>query len=195
MSLPKFNPRTTILLLMIVATAVLRVVFITDASVSPLSNFSPLGAMALFGSAYFTRQWKAFAFPLVTLFLSDVFLSLTVYKEIISNINYGIWFWIYGAFALMTIAGRLLLKKITVTSVLIASVAAVFIHWIVSDIGVWLHLTTYPKTAEGFAACLIAALPYELKLLAGTLLYSSILFVSFEWMMKKTEVYEVRSEK
>ncbi|MEO6327545.1 MAG: DUF6580 family putative transport protein [Ginsengibacter sp.] len=185
MSLPKFNPRTAVLLLMIISVATLRVIFNFDRTISPLSNFSPLGAMALFAGAYFNKKWKAYAFPLATLFLSDVFLSLTVFKEYSSTLNYNIWFWVYGSFIFITMAGRWRIKKVTITSVTTASLLCVLIHWIVSDIGVWLYLNTYPSTAEGYVACLVAAIPYELKFLAGTIIYSAILFGSFEWMQHK----------
>src|SRR5689334_19057918 len=100
MSLPKFNPRTMVLFLMIVLIAFVRVLFIWDKNSSPLSNFSPLGAMALFGGAYFSGKGKAFGFPLLTLFISDLFLSFTLFNEFRSGLLYGGWYWTYGAFAL-----------------------------------------------------------------------------------------------
>ena len=80
MSLPKFNPRTTVLLIMIIVIGALRVIFNFSYEILPLANFSPLGAMALFGGAYFNKSWKAFAFPLLTLFISDFILHQTVFK-------------------------------------------------------------------------------------------------------------------
>lgn len=188
MSLPKFNPRTLVLLLMILSIGIVRVLFIYDNTISPLSNFSPLGAMALFGGAYFNKSWKAFGFPLLTLFVSDVFLSLTVYSELSNGILYGGWYWVYGAFALMTIAGKLLIKKVTPVSILTAALVSVTIHWIVSDIGVWHSSAIYAQTWSGYIACLIAAIPYELKLLAGTVIYGAVLFGLFERLQLKYAV-------
>lgn len=191
MSLPKFNPRTTVLLIMIVITGAVRFLFIYDNEISPLSNFSPLGAMALFGGAYFSKNWKVFGFPLLTLFASDLILSFTIFSEFRSGLLYGGWYWTYGAFALMTVAAKWMVKKVTVASVLTSALVIVFIHWIVSDFGVWIGSKLYPQTLMGFVECLIAAIPYELALLGGTVLYSSILFGCFEWMQKRYAVLKL----
>lgn len=188
MSLPKFNPRTTILLLIILIIGTVRTLFIYDNQISPLSNFSPLGAMALFGGAYFSSKGKAFAFPLVTLFLSDLFLAFTIFSEFRSGLLYGGWYWTYGAIALMTVVGKLMIKKVSVLSVLTATITCVLIHWIVTDFGIWLGSTVYAQSWNGFVACLIAAIPYEWNFLAGTVLYSAILFGLFEWMQRRYSV-------
>ena len=190
MSLQKIAPRTTILLVMIIAVGALRVIFNFDESLSPLANFSPIGAMALFGGAYFSGRTKQFLFPLLTLFVSDVVLSLTVFSQYSSGLLYGGWYWVYGAFALMTLTGNLLIKNATAKNILLATLVCVLIHWIVTDFGVWLNSTVYPQTAEGFVACLIAAIPFELRFLTGTTVYSAILFGSFKWMEQKHPAFK-----
>jgi len=141
--------------------------------------------MALFGGACFNRHWKAFSFPLFTLFISDVFLSFTMFSQFRSGLLYQDWYWTYGAFALMTLTGRAMIKKPSALSVLSAAVVCVLIHWIVSDIGVWLHGTLYPKTPIGYIECLIAAIPYEGNLLLGTIVYVGILFRSLDWIQQR----------
>ena len=66
-----------------------------------------------------------------------------------------------------------------------SSLAIVFIHWIVTDIGIWLGSSIYPQTLSGLWACLVAAIPYEMNFLAGTLCYGVILFGSFEVLKRK----------
>src|SRR5215510_6234750 len=122
-----FDPGTTVLLLFIIATAALRVIFNFNHDISPLANFSPLGAMALFGGAYFNTKWKAFAFPLAMLFISDFIFHQTVFKEYGNGFLYAGWYWVYGAFALMTIVGRTI-KRVTVNRFLLSVVICVFIH-------------------------------------------------------------------
>lgn len=179
----KFNPKTPLVLGMLILVAALRVVFATGGPISPLANFSPIGAMALFGGACFTNKTRAFGWPLLTLWLSDILLDRFVF--------YGHWrlfyegfYWTYGAFALMVVVGRYLIRQITVTRVLLASVSAVLIHWIVTDFGVWLDGTMYAKTGAGFVECLVAAIPYERDLLAGNLIYGAILFGSYAWIIR-----------
>jgi hypothetical protein len=183
MTQQKFNPRTLVLLAFMIAVAVLRVVLNANWGFVFLSNFTPVGAMALFGGAYFTSK-KAYLFPLLTLWMSDIFLSRFVYNHE-WQFFYGGFYWVYGAFALMVIAGKLLLKSISVKNIFWAAVTITFIHWIITDMGVWLASSSYPKTIEGFWACLAAAIPFERNFLSGTLLYSAIMFGSFEWVKSR----------
>lgn len=52
MSLLKFNPRTVALLAFIIAVSTLWVLFNFTNDISPIANFSPLGAMAPFCLAH-----------------------------------------------------------------------------------------------------------------------------------------------
>ena len=178
--------RTSVLLLFILATGAIRVLQHTDPVLSPLTNFSPLGAMALFGGAHFGRSPKAFAFPLLSLLASDLILANTVFRSFSNGFLYGGWYWVYGAFALMVLAGTLL-KKISVGNVLTGALACVFIHWIVTDFGVWWNSTVYPPTLSGYAACLVAALPFEANFLAGTALYGVLLFGGYALLQQRNE--------
>ncbi len=178
--------RTFMLLLLMAATMALRFWFASDSELSALSNFSPVGAMALFGGAYFSR-YRALAFPLLTLLVSDLLLNRFVF--------YGEWQlfyegagWTYGAFALMALTGHWLLRRVTARRFLGAGLLIVFIHWIVTDLGVWLGSAIYPMTPGGYVACLIAAIPFELNFLAGTLFYGAVLFGGFEYLQQRNPV-------
>lgn len=195
MSLKKIDPRTIIVLLMIIITGSVRVLFNFSYEISPIANFSPIGAMALFGGAYFTKQWKAFSFPLLTLFLSDFVLQQTVFKLYGNGgLLYGGWYWVYSAFALITFAGRWLLKKVSVGNFLLSTFVCVMIHWLVTDFGVWMGSKIYAQTLGGFANCLVAAIPFEGRFLTGTLMYGAILFGVFEWMQKKYRILATNAE-
>lgn len=185
MTMIKLNPRTAVLLIFIATTAAVRVIFNFNYDISPLANFSPLGAMAIFGGAYFNKVWKAFAFPLLMLFISDFTLHQTVFKAYSNGLLYGGWYWVYGAFALMTLIGRWLQKKLTVHRFLFSVLICVLIHWIITDLGMWIGSTSYTQDINGFLTCLANAIPYEWRFLTGTLVYGIILFGSFEWMKRK----------
>jgi len=188
-----FNPRTTALLVFISAVAVLRVALNFSSDISPLANFSPVGAMAIFGGAYFNKRWKAFVFPLLMLFISDVVLHLTVFKKYGNGILYGGWYWVYGAFMVITIVSRLILTKITIRRFIVSVIICVIIHWVVTDIGVWIGSTRYPQTFNGFVICLENAIPYEWRFLAGTLLYGIALFATFEWTKRRYPTLKVKA--
>ena len=184
MHIQKINTRSLLVTLFILVIAALRVGINISGQLHPLTSFSPIGAMALFGGAYFSKRGAAFAVPLLTLFISDAVLAMTVYSKYGNGILYSGWYWVYGAFALMVVAGKLLLRAVTVKNVLIASLTITFIHWIVTDMGVWLGSSYYPQTMAGFWTCLAAAIPFERNFLFGTLFYSGLMFGAFEWLKR-----------
>jgi uncharacterized protein DUF6580 len=179
------NQQTRTLFIFVSAVAVLRIVLNFSSDISPLANFSPVGAMAMFGGAYFNRRWKAFVFPLLMLFISDFVLHQTVFKKYGNGFLYDGWYWVYGAFAIITIVSRWILTKITINRFLVSVIVCVLIHWIITDLGVWIGSARYPQTLNGFVICLENAIPYEWRFLAGTLLYGISLFATFEWMKRK----------
>jgi hypothetical protein len=180
-----FDPRTTTLLIFISAVAALRVIFNFNPEISLLANFSPVGAMAIFGGTYFNKRWKAFVFPLLMLFISDFVLHQTVFRKYGNGFLYGGWYWVYGAFAAITIVSSWILTKITIQRFFLSVIVCVLIHWIITDLGVWIGSMIYPQTFKGFVICLENAIPYELRFLAGTLLYGITMFAVFEWMKRK----------
>lgn len=191
MNKSKFDTRSIVLFLFILITGVWRVFISSSGEVSVLSNFSPLGAMALFGGVYFSN-WKGFAFPLLTLWSSDIIMNRFIF--------YGEWvlfydgfIWVYGAFALMVLVGKWMKPNKSVSLFIGSSLIIVLIHWIVTDIGVWLGSSIYPQTLAGFWACLVAAIPFELRFLAGTLIYGVVLFGSFEWASYKLLVLKPKT--
>ncbi|MGE5106883.1 MAG: DUF6580 family putative transport protein [Sphingobacteriales bacterium] len=189
MSLQKINPRTKILLLFMIAVDAVRILLHLQSNIGPMANFTPIGAMALFGGAHFSSNKKAYLFPLLTLWLGDILLNrLLFYHE--WRLFYEGFYWTYGAFALMVLTGRLLIKKVTIKNILLSSLLVVFIHWMVTDFGVWLEGTIYPKTWAGWWTCLTVAIPYEINLIAGTLLYGSLMFISFEWIKARNPLLQ-----
>lgn len=183
MSMKQINPRTAVLLLIIVVTAALRLA--SFSGWGPLTVFTPIGAMALFGGAYFSGNIKPFAFPLLTLFISDVVLTFTLFSdsEYRDGLLYNGWVWTYGAFALMTIAGKLIIREITIKNIVIAVIVSTLIHWLVSDIGACIVEKEF--TFALYTQRLIAAIPYEWRFLGGTALYSGMLFGLFEWLQTR----------
>src|ERR1700710_2384505 len=115
MSLQKINTRTIVLILMIVAAACMRLLSYKFPYI--LSNFTPVGAIALFGGAYFTDKWKAYLVPLVTLFLSDIVLNYLYTSKLVLLYDGAIW--VYVCFAIFVFIGSFI-KKANVINVSLA---------------------------------------------------------------------------
>jgi hypothetical protein len=194
MSTKTFNPRFIVLLVMILLTAAMR---IPDAGrVTPWASFSPIGAMALFGGAYFTR-WKAFLFPLLALFFSDLAISAFIFHWKF-GVLYGEWYWMYGIFLLMIVIGKLIINNVTVTRVVLASVSVVVLHWLLSDLKVWIGggvdirtLQPLSRGMDGLLQSWAQGLPFMKNFLIGTIVYSGIMFGIFEWAKKRNPSLQV----
>ena len=152
-------------------------------------NFTPIGAIALFGAAYFNRQWLMLAIPFAALFLTDLFINNVIYREIYGGkftmITSG---WIYLAFALIMLAGMGILKnKVTGVRVLGASISASAIFFLVTNFSVWAESGMYPKTAAGLAACYTAGIPFLGNTILGDLFFSAAMFGVYEWAKQKNQ--------
>ncbi|MES2826888.1 MAG: DUF6580 family putative transport protein [Bacteroidota bacterium] len=181
----KFNQRTLILLLIVALVTVLRTVAPFSDNFAQIANFSAVGAITLFSGAYFKNPLKSFAIPLLTLLMTDLILALTIYKEYSNGFLYDGWYWTYAAFVLMIIAGRLILRNVSLLSAIAGTLTVVLIHWIVTDLGVWYGSKVYPQSLSGFWTVLELAIPFELRFLYGTVIYGLIMFGSFELLKVK----------
>lgn len=179
MSLQKINTRTIVLILMIVAAAAMRLLSFKFPYI--LSNFTPVGAIALFGGAYFTDKWKAYLVVLLTLFASDILINYLYTSKWV--LWYGGSFWVYLSFAIMVFIGSLI-KKANVGNVAIASLASVAVHWLIIDMP-WLYGTLYQHNLVGYGQSLVAALPFERNMVLGDIVFCAILFGGFELAQRK----------
>lgn len=176
------NYRTLVLIAFMLIIISIRVIAPLSSDFKIIANFSGIGAVFLFGGAQFKNKYMAFLVPILVLFISDLGLVFTMGR------NYGFtsgWYYYYIPFMLMSLIGRLMIKKVNVQNVLGASLIGVLLHWIISDYGVWYGSTSYTQDLAGFWACLVAAIPFELNFLYGTLIYSAIMFSAFEGLKIK----------
>jgi hypothetical protein len=176
------NVRFSTLCIIVLSAGILRLI------PQPL-NFAPIGAMALFGGAYFGKRWQSFLVPLAALFISDLVVNYAFYHKFVLFNEMSIW--VYGAFALNVIVGSLLIKKVKISTVATASITASLLFFIITNFGVWampgiMHI--YPPTPAGLTACYVAGIPYLWGTFAGDLFYSAVLFGVFELAQRRFPV-------
>jgi hypothetical protein len=189
MSIQKINPRFAVLALFMIVVATMRIP--NAAQLTPWANFTPIGAMGLFGGTYFTSKWKTFAFPLLTLFISDLIINVVVFDGKY-GVMYSGWYIIYGIFAVIALLGKYMIKKVTVKNVLFATLTAAISHWLIADFTVWISggtdlrtMTPLTKDWAGLIQCYAQGFPFMKNFLAGTLVYSGVMFGAFEWIKVK----------
>ena len=168
------NPRSGLLALLVLLAALTRLL-------PHPPNFTAVGAMALFGGAFFSNRVAAMLVPLASLWISDLVLNNVVYREY--NPSFA-WFtpggyWMYGSFALVVVLGIVLLKKVNFMNLLAGSLSASVLFYVVTNFGVWYGGSMYPATREGLIACYMAAIPFFGNTLAGDLFFCGVLFGMF----------------
>lgn len=166
----KISPNFLVVTLMVFAAAFVRLI-------PHPPNFAPIAAMALFGGAYFNKKSFAFAVPLAAMFLTDAIIGF----------HSGMWI-VYLSFALIVVIGMMMLKKVSVINVVLASVTASLSFFIITNFGVWAFGTMYPKNVAGLIECYIAAIPFIQNTLIGDLFFSGIMFGLYEIAKTKLPV-------
>jgi hypothetical protein len=154
-------------------------------------NFTPIGAMGLFGAAYLGKKWMALIVPFIALFLSDLVLNNVVYTKEFQGFTMITSVWIYAAFAMVIGAGILLFRnqKVTLPLVITASFVASTIFFIVTNFWSWMAFDMYPKTAVGLVTCFTAAIPFFGNSLLGDLFFSGVMFGTYEYITRKKHVF------
>jgi hypothetical protein len=174
-------------------------------------NFTPIGALGLFGGARL-RSWWAYVLPLGVMAVSDLLLWW------INGPNYTPFNpWVYGSFLFAVLCGRLLLRRGGAGRIAAVSVLISVEFFLVTNLGVWLasirqpypipegfavmwvedphfHILSphYAPNLSGLMACYAAALPFAGTVapplgffgnqLIGDLFYSGLLFGVYAWL-------------
>lgn len=178
------NLRFGIIVGMILLAAASRFVVI---GIPALANFSPVGAMALFGGAYFAKKQWAFIIPMLTLWLSNLILNNVFYKQYFPTFSFGFDTGVFLSFALVVAIGIMTLKKVNLQNLLIANILGVLGFFFVSNFFVWLGGKMYAPTMEGLVTCYTMGLPFLRNTLLSSLVFSAIMFGAFEFTKNKVK--------
>jgi hypothetical protein len=155
------NPRTLVITVIVFIAAALRL------APHPM-NFAPIGALALFGGAYFSSKQVAIAVPVLSLVAGDLFIG---FHRLVP--------YVYASFLVSVAIGFWLRRKRSPSRICAATLAGAIQFFLVTNFAVWaVSIGSYPKTAGGLAECYIAGIPYFWNTLAGDACYVSLLFGS-----------------
>ena len=154
------RPRTLVITGIVLAAAALRL------APHPM-NFAPIGALALFGGAYFSSKREAVAIPLLSLIIGDV---ITGFHQLIP--------FIYASFLVSVAIGFSFRRNMSAPRIGAATIAGAIQFFVVTNFALWASsIGSYPKTAGGLFACYIAGFPLFWNTLAGDAFYATLFFV------------------
>lgn len=149
-------------------------------------GFIPLFAMAIFSGAVIKNRFAAILIPLVSLFLSDVLYEI-LYRNNMTEIQ---GFYSGQIINYILIAGTavfgMLFRKIKVLNIIVASVAAPTLYFLVSNLLYWTGGGTDIRTQlplsrdfDGLLQSYNQGLPFYKGYVLSTLIFSAIFFGVF----------------
>jgi len=146
-----------------------------------IANFTAIGAIAFMGGALFKNKWLKYLLPLAILALSDLALNTFVYSEFTNgSIFYKGMLWVYLPFIVSVFLGEKMLKNIKVSNVLLTALASGIVFFLLSNFGVWLSGTIYPKTGAGLIEAYTMGIPFFRSTLLGNMVYGLVIFFAYQ---------------
>ena len=166
------------LLILVVVAALYRVI-----PARPF-GFAPHLAMALFGGTVIKDKRLAIAFPVLSMFISDLFYHL-LYINGISEIPgfYDGQMTNYALFAGLSLFG-FLIRKINMLNIAVYSVIVSTVFYLLSNFFVWNNGGGWarPHTFSGMIQAYIDGLPFYGMSIIATLAFSAVLFGAWKLM-------------
>lgn len=155
-------------------------------------NFSPLGAIALFGAAVLSSRWLAILIPFTALYLSDLVLNNVVYAEYQESFTWGISGATYLGFAAIIGLGFLALrgKAPKPGRLFFTALSASVVFYLITNFFSWYldPFNLYANNFTGLLASYVAALPFFFNSVAGDLVFVGVLFGAYQWFARKRTV-------
>lgn len=152
-------------------------------------GFAPQLAIALFSGALIFNRKLAILLPLICMFLSDL-LYHVLFKYSLSSVpGFYEGQWVnYLLYTGVTLIG-FLMKRVTLKNIALFSFAGPTVYFIASNFVVWVGGGGWgrPKTFTGLMQSYIDGLPFYGMSLISTLLFSMILFASWNFVFKPKE--------
>lgn len=130
------------------------------------ANFSPVGAIALFGGFYFRKHWRILV-PMIIMFISD---------SVVGFYDLKIMFAVYLCLFVNSVLGTYIKKKRIMIQAASFSFLGAILFFIVTNFSVWFFASWYPHTLVGLINCYFLAIPFFFNSLLGDVFFSVLLF-------------------
>lgn len=136
-------------------------------------NFTPLIAGAIFLPFLIKDKWLIILLPIFCLLISDFFLGF-----------HTLMIWTYSAFLIIGIIAYS--SSVCNLGLIIGqSLFSSTLFFLLTNFGVWLGSSIYTQDADGLLLCYFLALPFYSSTLLSTLIFSSLFYVSYNFIIQK----------
>lgn len=151
-----------------------------------LPNFTPIGAMALFGGAVLNRKHVAYLIPVVSLFISNLIFELVRSGE---GFNSQL-LWVYGSMLLITRLGIFLQERDHRQSMVMASLAGSLLFFVVTNFGVW-AAGFYGNGLTTLVNYYVTGIPFFGNTILGDLFYNALFFGGFALATRRLQKVKI----
>lgn len=130
------------------------------------TNFTPVGALALFAGAAVWDKRIAFILPLVIMLVTDAMIGF-----------HSTVLFVYVGMCIYAALGLWVGPRTSPLRIVSASLAGSIAFFIVTNVGA--YFAFYPQTSAGLVECFVSALPFFRYTLASDLFFGSLLFGAY----------------
>lgn len=141
-------------------------------------NMTAMNAIALLGTYYVGSRWRSWVVLWLALFLSDMALGLHATMPSV-----------YFSVGLIVILGERWGAGSDWLNTACASCAAATLFFLITNLGVWIGDTLYPRTWEGLYLCYAAAIPFWGNQIGGDLFYGLLLGPAAKLLMAQRRIF------
>jgi len=135
-----------------------------------IPNFTPVISIALLSGMAYPKRHAVWV-PVILMILSDLVIGLH------STVLFT-----WGAVAVIAFLGHSLKQDSPIVKLLGTNLWAALFFFLVTNFGTWMMDDLYPKTWEGLRTCYVMAIPFFRYTLLSTLIYSALLFGSYNFV-------------
>lgn len=172
--------KKNILLIAIISSIALAARFIPH-----VPNFSPLASVMLFTGVY-GQSKKYIILPLIALLISDLFLGFYKLEIMLA---------VYGSLTLAGLIGFWLKKHKNILNTSSSTLASALLFFLISNFAVWYFGSWYSHDLTGLALCYNLAVPFFKSTLISNILYSTLLFGTYEIVTQTLKEQKLATKK
>jgi hypothetical protein len=147
--------------------------WLSDAFQPTLSNFTAIGATALFAGFFFANRLAAFLVPMAVMVISN--LCLHQYNNLRQMLV------VFIALLLPVLLGMVLRRRLKFWTVAASAVATSVTFYLITNFADWAFYDLYPHTWAGVIDGYIAGIPFFGRTLASDLFFTGLIFGTY-WL-------------